>query len=430
MGSAPATHGLRSPRQAAALDGALSADGSQQVQAPAQEEVPRWLTRLSSYLESVRGHRPGELDMAARLEGFTGEVDLGEVRTDLIAILALCRRELGRSSTADTLTYRNASVSIADLRQMLDLTDEEAARGDAGRILKRAAVLHADVAMLVTPLLPGRIGCSSTSSMLIRDGNRVGTGCLDIHWVHARLLLDAIRPDPAKDEFVRRWYVATATYLLESGSYANATLHLEQARLLFRSDPETLFVRGYYAEVFASPHIQSVALEHGADPRGAKSYLEEAEDLYRRAVKGNPQFVEARVRRGNVLSRLGRSEDAARDLRLAAADARGRELRYFAELFLGQAEQAVGNPAGARSHFREAAALFPEAQSPLLGLVLLDRQLGDRAGAQDALKRVLDLPAGREASADPWSSYYRWQNVDFKTRFQALHAQLAGEAAR
>jgi len=284
--------------------------------------------------------------------------------------------------------------------------------------------------MLVTPMLPGRIGCSSQSSLLVRDGNRIGVGCVDIHWVHSRLLLDAVRPDPAKDEFVRRWYVATATYLLESGSYANAKLHLDQARLLFRSDSEILFVRGYYAEAIASPHIQSVAQEQGADRRGARSYLEEAEALYGRAVKANPQFVEARVRRGNALARLGRAEDAARELRVAVTDARGRELRYFAELFLGQAEQSIGEAAAARRHFREAAALFPDAQSPLLALALLERQLGNRAGAQDAMKRVLGLPAGREASADPWSHYYRWQNMDFKTRFQALHAQLAGEEAR
>jgi tetratricopeptide (TPR) repeat protein len=396
----------------------------------AQSDAPPWLARLSSYLQSVREHRPGELDMAARLTGFTGEAELGDLRTDLFALVAAGRRELSRSARPAPVVYRGTEIPIADLLQTLGLPKEEAAQGNANRILKRAAVLHADVAMLVIPLLPGRIGCSAASSMLVRDGNRIGMGCIDIHWIHSRLLLDGVRPDPAKDEDVRRWYVASATYFLEFGNYANARPHLEKARLLFRSDPETLFVRGYYAEAFASPHIQSVAVEAGADRPSAKSCLEEAEDLYHRAINANPQFVEARVRRGSVLSLLGRHGDAAEELRAAVAGAQGPWLRYYAELFLGQAEQSVGDAGAARRHFREAAALFPRAQSPLLALALLERELGDRARAQDAMKQLLDLPAAREEADDPWSNYYRWQNVDFKTRFAALHARLAEEETR
>jgi len=396
----------------------------------AQSDAPPWLSRLSSYLQSVRDHRPGELDMAARLTGFMGEAELGDLRTDLFALVAICRRELGRSTQPASVVHRDTLIPFSDLRQMLGLTGEEAVPGDENRALKRAAVLHADVAMLVTPMLPGRIGCSSTSSLLVRDGNRIGMGCIDIHWIHSRLLLDGVKPDPAKDEAVRRWYVAAATYQREVGNYANARPHLEKARLLFRSDPETLFVRGYYAEAFASPHIQSVAVESGGERRSARSHLEEAEDLYHRAIKENPQFVEARVRRGNVLSLLGRHGDAAEDLRAAVAGAGGLRLRYYAELFLGQAEQSAGDAATARRHFREAAALFPKAQSPFLALALLERQRGDRARAQDAMKQVLGLPADREAADDPWSNYYRWQNVDFKARFAALHVRLAEEETR
>jgi tetratricopeptide (TPR) repeat protein len=140
--------------------------------------------------------------------------------------------------------------------------------------------------------------------------------------------------------------------------------------------------------------------------------------------------VEARVRRGNALSLLGRHQDAVQELRAAVAGARGPELRYYAELFLGQAEQSTGDAAAARRHYREAAALFPKAQSPLLALALLERQSGDRARAQDAMKPVLGLPADREAADDPWSNYYRWQNTNFKMRFVALHARLAEEEAR
>jgi tetratricopeptide (TPR) repeat protein len=389
---------------------------------------PPWLARLSSWLEAVSEHRPGNLDMPARLVGFSTEADLGETRTDFLNLVALCRRELERSDKPGSVVYKDTLIPFADLRALLRLTDEEAAAGNANRSLKRAAVLHADIAMLVTPYLPNRIGCSMQPSMIAIDGNRVGTGCLDIHWMHSRLLLGAVRPGPERDEFVRRWYVATATYFLEAGDYANARPHLEQARLLFRSDPEVLLARGCYQEAFASPTIQSVAVDTGADPQRARTYLEEAEDLFGRAVKEDPDFAEARIRRGHTLNLLGRHRDAAGELRVAAAAAKGPQLTYNAQLFLGLAEEAAGNPAAARAAYERAAGLFPQAQSPRLALALLARRLGDRAAAQGAMRRVVELPSERTRTSDPWALYYRWQNVDFKARFAALHAMLAGGA--
>lgn len=400
------------------------------AQDPAQDSAPPWLASLSSYLERVRDHKPGALDLAARLTGFMSESELDELRTDFLALVPLCRRETGRRGGPKSILYRRTEIEFDDLRQVLGLDDEELARGDASRVLRRAAVLHADVAMLVIPLVPGQVGCSSHATLLVRDGNRIGLGCIISHWVHARLLLDAVTPDPSKDGFVRAWYVAVATYLLETGNYANASPHLEHARLLFRSDPEVLFERGYYQEAYASPLIQSVAAESGASPRSEKSYLEEAEGFYRRAISGNPGFAEARVRHGHVLARLGRYREAAAELRAARPAALGRELRYYAELFLGWAEESAGNAAAARGHYAQASALYPGAQSPLLALALLARRLGDRVGAQDAMRQMHALPATRGAADDPWSNYYRWRNADYRSRFAALHARLVEEEAR
>jgi tetratricopeptide (TPR) repeat protein len=282
--------------------------------------------------------------------------------------------------------------------------------------------------MLVIPLLPGGFGCSARATLLVKDGNSVGAGCVGIHWTHGRLLLDAVRPDPGEDQMARLWYVATITYLLETGDFANADLQIARARLLFPDDPAVLFEHGFYHEGFAAPFIQTAALESGFDTRGAKTHLDEADDLYRRAIKGNPKFVEARVHRGFVLGLLGQHRDAAEELRLAAQAAREPQLRYYAELFLGHAEESLGNRAAAREHYAQASALYPEAQSPLLALALAARQLGDRHGAQDAMRRLLALPRTRPDESDPWWRYYRWQQTDFKARFAELHALLHAEA--
>jgi tetratricopeptide (TPR) repeat protein len=392
---------------------------------PRSQQTPTtapWLARLSSYLQTVNEHRPSTLDMAARLTGFMGEGDLYEARTDFFALVAICKREIGRSEQPVSIVYRDTPIPFADLRQLLGLTDGEAAEGNANRVLLRAAILHADVAMLVIPLLPGRTGCSARVSLLVKDGNLVGDGCIGIHWTHGRMLLDAVRPDPNTEQVVRLWYHATITYLLETGDFANADPQIGHSRLLFPSDPAILFEHGYYHEGVASPLIQTAALESGADALGAKVHLDEADDLYRRAVKENPQFVEARVHHGYVLGLLGRHRDAARELRIAAASAMGPQLRYYAELFLGHAEESLGNRVAARNNYRQASALYPQAQSPLLALALLARQFGDRAGAQDAMRQLLALGGARGEDADPWWVYYRWQNQGFEALFAELHA--------
>ena len=245
-----------------------------------------------------------------------------------------------------------------------------------------------------------------------------------------RLLLDAVSPDPGKDEVARLWYLATITFLLESGDFANAELQIAGARPHFPDDPEILFEHGYYHEGFASPHVQPAAFESGADTRGAKVHLDEADDLYRRAIKENPRFVEARVHRGYVLGLLGRQKDAAEELRQAAASAQGSQLRYYAEMFLGHAEQSLGNHAAARDRYGRAAALYPQAQSPLLALALLARQSGDRAGAQHAMRQVLALPRRPPAESDPWWRYYRWQNASSEGRFAALRAPFLDGSRR
>jgi hypothetical protein len=294
----------------AAVDILAAGQASPRTAQPQSATAP-WPVRLNSWLEAVNEHRPGTLDMAARLTGFSSEGDLYEARTDFLALVAICARELRRSAKPAPVVYRDTVIPFPELRQLMGLADDEAAKGNANRVLLRAAILHADVAMLVIPLLPGRTGCSARASLLVRDGNRVGAGCIGIHWTHGRMLLDAVRPDPSTEQIVRLWYHATITYLLETGDFANADLQIGHGRLLFPSDPAILFEHGYYHEGIASPLIQTVALESGADAYNAKVHLDEANDLYRRAVKENPQFVEARVHHGCVLGLLGRHRDAA-----------------------------------------------------------------------------------------------------------------------
>ena len=79
---------------------------------------------------------------------------------------------------------------------------------------------------------------------------------------------------------------------------------------------------------------------------------------------------------------------------------------YFAELFLGAEEMALGNDATARTRFERAAAVYPHAQSPHLALSQLARRAGDRAGAQRELQILAELPRNDRQREDPWWDYY------------------------
>ena len=80
-----------------------------------------------------------------------------------------------------------------------------------------------------------------------------------------------------------------------------------------------------------------------------------------------------------------------------------RELRYFASLFLGRAEESRQQWEAARAAYEAAAALYPDAQSPRLSL----SQLALRSGDRDTARAVFDvLSEPLRDDADPWWRYH------------------------
>lgn len=418
------------PARSSTLLGAALSVPKGRAQAPAPSARPVWLTRVASWIEAVNAHTPGQVDRPARVVAFWTELDLEFVRTDYFALVALCRNGLGRKSRPRSVAYKDGVIEFDELQALLGLTDAEAANGDASRILVRAAVLHADIARGIIPKLSGGVGCAERRTFLVKDGEAQGRGCLGIHWLHGRALLDAVRPDPGDNEGVRLWYLAAIVSLLEAGDYANTDPQLQHARLFFPDDPDVLFLRGYYHEGFASPFIQTVARESGNDKRGAKVHLEEAVDLYRKALKAKPGFAEARLHQGFVFAALGRYDEAAEELGQAVGPLQNPRQRYLAELMLGHAEYERGHTGPARDHYVRASDLYPEAQSPYLALALIARQRGDRRGVQEALQRLLQVPRAAANDADPWWRYYWRQSLQSDVLYRELYEFVSREAPR
>ena len=324
-----------------------------------------------------------------------------------------------------------------ELRTLAELSHAAKRRGDDNYTIRRGAILHADVAMLApaSMVAPGDVtrptGGLERFRMEISDGQEIDLRQSAVHWELARMLLDFVRPrgkdraDPGHDEMVRQWYRATAAWMQLHEDHDK--LHLDRARAIFPDDPDILFLSACQRETYAGLPIQaavrSAILPTGVvlDVGSERVELRVAEAMFRRVLELRPGYGEARMRYGRVLGGLGKHAEAAVELRRAAGDLTDSQSLYYASLFLGAEEEALGNRDAARVAYEQAASLSPMAQSPLLALSQLARRYGDRNGALRAIERLFALRVeDREADDDPWWWYYVAQARDAEDLLETM----------
>ena len=418
----------------------LSSSAAAQRFSEGDEVSPR-LSRLEQWLDATAAHRPGAIDDSVRLVRSWNQQDLRLVWVDFLTVVSLVRQpdvtlfyvsepvRAGQTTRQISPVATNRSQQVlytnAELRRLKAIAKQVSADGKPGRendILKRGAMLHADVEMLTgrsdAPASNARPGPAG-ATLLMDDGQQLGLTNTVSHWNMGRRLLESIRPldsrttfktrpDPGADETVRRWYLAGCAYML-----ATRFVEIDQfsrALELFPNDPDVLFFVASVHEYYAGVRTQSV-MRTMKGPRDAKfDILEEgpelrlAEQLYKRALDRKPTFIEARIRLGRVIGQRGRHAEAIEQLRQGRT-AEEPLLQFYAHLFLGREFEALGNGAEARQSYERAADLAPTAQSPLLGLSRLADQSGDRAAAREWITRVLQLPEADRERADPWWVY-------------------------
>jgi len=364
--------------------------------------------RLRDWLTAVAQHEPGTVDEPARAISLWSRFELDAAMADLRALLDRASGMVSRNQrSSDDATTKTGSgpLTLADVRDLLGLTDDEIRRRDPTRIVRRGAVLHADLAVFTSlGLLVDHSRGNMT--MQVYDGRQVGSETRDYHWDFGRTLLDAVKPDPGRDGIVRLWYHAASTFMSSRADLAALEPHIEQARRLFPTDATVQYFSGVLHEAFASPGVQSAILGTETEIGSAELEARRAERFFRRAVMLDPEHLEACLRLGRTLGALGRHAEAAAELQRVIAATDDRLLQYYGNLCLGREEQALGRRDAARAAYERAAAHYPRAQSPYLALSQLARRNGDKAGARSALQPVLDLPARESAREDPWWGYY------------------------
>jgi tetratricopeptide (TPR) repeat protein len=294
-----------------------------------------------------------------------------------------------------------------------------------GPLLKRAAVLHADIAVLHRGYSGYSLPSDGPSVSFIEDGPVVSRQSGTVHWSIGRRLLDLVEAD----DDVRLWYTATSAFLQSWSEFSELEPHLGRARARFPRDGVLLLYEGTLRAAYAEPRVQNLI-----DPKNARmirargigdatTEQQKAERRFEEALERDPNLIEARIRLGHVRGLLGRHEEAAADLRTAVAD-RGLEgrLEYDAWLLLGREEEAVGRPEAARDAFTRASKLYPRAQSPRLGLSLLARARGERAAARDALELLSDETPNAQ---DPWWSFSMRHQPGVDELFALMRRTLA-----
>ena len=159
-------------------------------------------------------------------------------------------------------------------------------------------------------------------------------------------------------------------------------------------------------ELLASPRVQEGDDTQSIDRCGsADDNLNAAEYFYRRAVKTDRPAAEVLLRLGRVLGLRGRHAEALRQLETVPAGDLPEPLRYFARVFIGQEEDALGQTEAAREAFRGAIAMRLWFQPAHLAISVLERKAGNKSAAIEAMQQVLTVSSA-ERESDAWSEYY------------------------
>jgi tetratricopeptide (TPR) repeat protein len=437
---------------AAAMLSASPLAQSTTVPQPTSKRLSR-SEHLREWVEAAEHHQPGVNDDA--LDVFKGwrPDDFRYLTIDINTLLALISdpslrtfsfKQPGRSSPMQVV------YNGSDLTRLVDLAKALRTRGatdvlvippnrlgkNRNHVLKRGAMLHTDI------VLEGLLGHRSRGgaapggleefTLLMPDGRSQGVAVDIGHLEFARSLLDKVVPAAARDEFVRHWYRATAAYLAALGQLTPS--HFTRAFHLFPDDADLLFLAGCLHEALAEPRVQE-AMQSAAIPSDVRfdvssrrAELREAESLLRKALRGQPEHLEARIHLGRVLGLRGEHAEAETLLREAVASAMEPLLQYYAKLFLGSEKEALSDRVQARELYDGAAILYPEAQSPRLALSLLSAVDGKHDDALAMMAMVLGLPG--EARKDPWWNYHYSQGRNAPDTLAAVYADFLDEDRR
>lgn len=423
-----------------AVVGAAAFAGSLQQAAP-----PDRLDLLRVWVGAVEQHEPGRRDDALESARALNLAAIESIDRHMPALVKAIgepgatifpNRRPGRTATALTGTLVFTNDELGRLRA---LAAEVRARGNANRLLKRAAVLHADIAMSGgSPGLPARSARRvplSRTAVFVEDGRQTGVLESVDHWAMGRAVLSEVAsrpdrtPDPQRDLDVLLWYQATTAFMLVQESIGLE--HFTAAEALFPREADILMAAGAARDMLSAPGVHAPLRRARAgfgsvmELGSQESEMRQGVAFYRRAVEADRGHAEALIRLGGLLGRLGRHDDAVAELRRALPLTTEPLLQYYAQMFLGRELDHLRDVAGARAAYERAMALAPQAQAPRVGLSHILMRDGDRSAALELILPALAPDAVQQA--EPMWNYYTAAGREAATLVQRVYEQLAGQ---
>jgi tetratricopeptide (TPR) repeat protein len=399
---------------------------------------------VQAWVAAVNAHRPGVTDAALET---------------VVAYSLAQRRQLsaGMPQFLDGLTHNEVKGSLEPSSTAVKQLGHLAAQSPGTTVfLKRAALLHAEAAIVTPPYkiesetasasAPGSRERSTHETPILtqerlsagEDGRKLGAVSAMWHWPFARFLLDLLVSSRHVDPFVGEWYHATSAYMLARRAWAELDPQLQRAGQILPDDAGSVFDRACYAETLGLPVVQSFATPAPPVPPGGISLSwtarrppqtsgippqattnAEAERLFKRVLEIEPHYMEARVRLARLLDLRGRHEEALRELTQVLGASPPSAVAFYAHMFAGRASLNLRQLDIAREHDAAALALFPTAQSAKLALSQVEVLRGDTPAA---LAPLLTLSSGD--GADPWWEYHLCAGRDAETLLTALRQSL------
>lgn len=392
----------------------------------------RAMELLRDWIGAVDEHTPGEHDSALQRISSWAD-DQVEMMLDYVQALA----DLPVNTTE---RRRRRNHVTADDRPFIGkLTTQLESRGDFDRFLKRAALLHTDLAMFGSaritaappPPVAGRVRNQPTRrvDVLSHDGQVQQYQLANPHWQYARDLLDALPKKPSADPILAQWYRAVGAHFMLHRSFAEAMDHFDAAREMVPNEPDVLYGDACLQEVLGAPRIQDyvrVAMRQGVtfrDVASSQSHVKRAVELLRKTLAIKPNFIEARLRLGRLLVEQKNYSEAITHLQTVMRSTTEPRLLYYAWIFSGDAAMGRDNPGGARIAYQHALELYPDAQAASLGLATALRFSGERQPAVEAIMSTLAVaPDARDEADEPWWNYFDGDEIDVNRLLAQLRA--------
>jgi tetratricopeptide (TPR) repeat protein len=331
------------------------------------------------------------------------------------------------------------TLRLRDADQVFEELDAKAsAAATSRRLYPRALALHVEALATCDPtteLAAMRLHLTVLLRLIVRI-EQVARDQRDTSGESARLAAHG-----------RRLTLWALQYLREEGGLAAALETFEAVKsrggksstgVVPLEEVEVRLARGALEELRATPD----AVAQSARARGLfhtvardsflareeRRRVETAARVYEALIVDHPEELEAHLRLGRLLLRLGQPEKAELHVRRVAGVRPDARQAYLAALFRADACERQGRVVDAIAAYGVAQQHWPGAQSPAIGVARLHALSGAHQDARLALTGVyLERAADAPERSDPWVGYMGGQAWRLPSGIAALQASFGAE---